>query len=304
MKRHTQWQDYLPTRLPVLIVSFILAIGLWVFVNSGQEVEEKRTVRIQYSKIPPNLTFERTPLREVSIGLSGPLYRIRSLKENDLTYLVDLSQARAGTTRIELTLDALRLPLDLEATFPSPRVFYVYLEEVEVRALPVRPKFIGRLAEGLTLSSLRVEPEVVTVEGPRSLVSKLDSVPVEISLEGRQESFSVSVKPELDLGSLDVKEGVLVDVEIVAAKSVRDFVGVPVKVSNVKAASVEPAVAKVVIEGSERALAQLNWQPEVRIEAKGLRRGRFLLRGVVDNVPEGLKVLEISPPQFLVEVLQ
>lgn len=303
MKKSHPLRDYFRGRFILQFVSVLSAFALWIFVNSGQRVDEKRPVKIQYTRMPSNLTFERTPLKEVAIGLSGPFYRLRGLKDDDLTYLVDLSNARAGSNRVELTLDALKLPLDLEATFPNPRVFFVYLEELAVKELPLRPTFVGQLEGGLSVGKISLKPEIVTVTGPRSILSKLDSVPFEIALDGRTSSFSWNGKPKLSVPATEVRENVYAEIEISTVKLTKEFVNVPVIAKGRSEVSIEPALATVIIEGPEREIQGSSWQPQVVVETKDLKKGRFLLRGKVE-VSSSLKVIEIKPQNFLVEVLQ
>lgn len=303
MKKRSIWKDYFRGKILLQMFSVGVALGLWIFVNSGQQVEEKRTVKIQYTRMPANLTFEKNPLKEVAIGLSGPLYRLRGLTDEDLTYLVDLSGARPGSNRVELTLDALRLPLDLEATFPNPRVFYVYLEEMGLRELPVRPQFIGQLEEGLSISRVSLNPEIVTIAGPKSVLSKLEFVPLEINVEGRNTTFTMTAKPKVNAPSVEIRDSVYAEVEISALKRTKEFENVPVTASGNKEVSVEPALATVLVEGAERDVQTLSWQPQVVIDVKDLKRGRYLLRGRVD-APAAIKVLEIRPQNFRVEILQ
>jgi YbbR domain-containing protein len=301
IRKKSYFKDYLRGRFWLQLFSLGAAISLWLFVNSGQQVEEKRAVRIQYTRMPPNLTFERTPLKEVSIGLVGPLYRLRSLSEDDLTYLVDLSNARAGTTRVELSLDALKLPLDLEATFPNPRIFFVYLEELTTRELPVRPSFEGELEDGFSISDIRLSPPTVQVTGPRSLLSRLEFIPVDVDLRGRKGPFNLTVKPRVPAPTVEVNASVYLEIDISTVKSLREYQAVSVKTTGGRT-RVDPAVGTVIVEGPQRDLQTLTWTPEIVIDTKDLKRGRFLLRGRVE-APPGLRVLEVRPSQFLVEVL-
>jgi YbbR domain-containing protein len=303
MKRRSKFQEFFQGKLPLWGASFLAAFSLWLYLVSGQNADERRIVKIQYTRIPQGLTFESTPLKEVALGISGPLYLIRNLREEDLTYLVDLSSAKSGANRIELSLDVLKLPLELEASFPSPRVFYVYLEEMISRQLPVRPQMVGNLAEGLTLGDLRVRPDRVTLSGPRSIVNKLESVDVEVSLEGQTQSFSTTARPRLAIPSVEVREVVTIDVDISTRRVTRDYSNVPVQVSGSQRVTISPPLATVSIEGPEAEVNRLSWQPVVLIKSEGLSRGRYLLRGQV-SAPEKMKVLEVQPSQFLVEVLE
>lgn len=304
MKRRIQWKEFFESRGSLISIAFLIAVGLWIFVNSGQSTEEKRSGRIEYLRMPPGLTFERTPVRDASLMLTGSLYRLRSIGPDDLVFPVDLSSARPGTNRVELTIDALRLPLDVEATTPTPRVFNLHLEELVVREVPVKAELIGDVDGGLSVAKVLLNPDRVTVSGPRSLVSKLESVPISVSLMGRKNSFNFNTVPKLTLpGSVEVKENVFVQVEISTVQVTKDFTDVPVVGDSMKALKVEPSLGRVVVEGAQRDMGDLKWQPQIKVEVGGLKRGRYLLRGRVD-APVALKVLAIEPQNFLVEVLE
>lgn len=301
------YREFFRIRPGLAIFSLLLAFGIWIVVNSGQAVQEKRSVKIQYTKMPATLTFERTPVKEVSLGLLGPLYRIRSLRDEDLTYTVDLSEARSGANRIELTLDALRLPLDLEASFPSPHLIYVYLEALETKTLPVKALIVGAPAEGFSVGEIHFNPAQVRAAGPRSQIAKFDSAPLEIPVEGKKATFSVTGKPRLNSSTVQIDESVYAEVEVSPVKVTKTFENVPVVVegseSGAREVKIEPAIAAVEIEGGQKDLQSVNWAPQVVISVKDLKRGKYLLRGRVD-LPPGLKAAEIRPQNFVVEVIK
>ncbi len=304
MKRRIQWREFFESRGTFISISFLVAVGLWIFVNSGQSTEEKRQGRIEYLRMPPGLTFEKTPIREASLVLTGSLYRLRAIRTEDLIFPVDLSNVRPGANRVELTTDALRLPLDVESTTPSPRVFNVYVEELVIRQVPLKAEYVGEVDGGLSVAKVLFNPDRVTVSGPRSLVNKLESVPVTVSLYGRRNSFNFNVNPKLSLpGAVEVKESVFVQVEISTVQVTKDFDNVAVVGDSQRAIKIEPSLARVQIEGAQRDIGDLKWQPQVVLETKSLKKGRYLLRGKVE-APTALKVLQIEPQNFLVEVLE
>lgn len=303
IRREFSWREWFKISFPLQMVALMFGVGIWVFVNRGREVDVKKVVKIEYTKLPPGLAFERTPTNETSIGLSGPLYRLRTIQDEEMTVLIDLSGARAGLNRMEISADSLKLPLDLQVSGPYPRTALVFLEPVLSREIPVRPVLEGQTKEGSTVLGVKLNSESVTVVGPRSILMKMEHVPFRISIEGKSASFSVSGRPELVSLGLSSDDLIAADVEISTVKSSKEFLNVPVMVSGNREVSISPAVARVVVEGPETQAANFKWDPQVMIDVEGLGKGRYRLRGRV-ILPEGWRASAIEPQNFLVEIIK
>jgi len=304
MIRHEfSWKEWFKIAFPLQLIALVLGVVVWVFVNKGREVDVKKVVKLEYTKVPAGLAFERTPTLETSIGLSGPLYQLRSLQDQELTLLVDLSAARPGLNRVEISVDSLKLPMDLQVSGPYPRTALVFLEPVVAREVPVRPVLEGQIREGSTVMSIRLSSEVVTVVGPKSTISKLENVPFRISVEGKSSSFSVSGKPEMIVSNMSSDDLISADIEISALKASKEFLNVPVSVATRREVAISPAVARVVVEGPETQKDKFKWQPQVLVDIEGLEKGRYRLRGRV-ALPEGWRASLIEPQNFLVEIIK
>jgi YbbR domain-containing protein len=306
MKRKSTISDWFSSNAAFQVLAVLLALLAWVFVNSGRTIEQKREVRLQYLQVPKGLVFHRVPLKEFKVDLSGSLYRLRTIKDEDLVYVVDLSQARAGANRVEVDLDNMRLPLDVEAMHPNPKFFYVHLEEVYVRSLPIKPIYLGALREGFAVSEIRTSPESITLTGPRSVVSKLENVEIEIPVAGKDSSFSLQVKPKINLPNTEAVDSVLVEVDVSPIRSARELTNIPVVAEGATEAGqvkISPTAATVSVEGNPGAANSLGGQLKVVIPVEGLKRGRYRMRGRVD-LPPSLKLVKIEPQTFIVEVLR
>jgi YbbR domain-containing protein len=301
LRTRTEW---LKTKFLLQAVALVVALVAWLLVNSGQTVHQRRSVRLQYLNLPKDFVFQRTPLKEAKVDLTGSLYRLRAIPEEDFIYPIDLSNAKAGIVRVDLDLDNLRLPVDIEAAHINPRSFNVHLEEIYSQSVKIRPTFLGSPKEGFQLGTVKMKPEYISVSGPRSLVSKLNEVELEISLIGRELSFSETLKPRLSFINPENIEPVLVEVEITHQRSRQEFSSVSVVASSQNSkVKILPAKGKVVLEGADPELRAIEPTLQVRVPVEGLRRGRYRLRGQV-ALPQKVKLISIEPESFLVEVLQ
>jgi YbbR domain-containing protein len=302
-RRRRTFAEWFKERALLQIFSLVIALAAWALVNSGQTISQRKTVHLQYVQVPASLVFQRNPLKEVKVDLTGSLYRLRSISDADLNYTVDLSSAKPGTSHIEMDIENLRLPLDVEASHISPRSFNIYLEEIYARSLPIKPLFIGKLKDGFQMGIVKVSPQAVSVSGPKSIVSKLAEVGVDVSLANRELSFSETIKPKLSFPGAEALENVTVEVEITPQKTRLEFPTIPVSTRTLQKVKITPMNGKVILEGPEAEIRGLESKLEIVISVEGLKRGRYRLRGNV-LTPDKVKLISIEPESFLVEVLQ
>ncbi len=296
------WFSWLSSRWILLLISFVLAVVTWAIVNSSQTVKESRRVRLQYVQLSPNLVFHRVPLSDLRIEVFGPLREIRALKPEDLFYVVDLSGVGPGIKRIEVDPELIKRPFDVEIFNIAPRSFNVQLEEKVSRSFPVRVSFVGRPADGQSMTRYTIKPERLEVRGPVSTLNRMKDLVVDIPLNNRRSSFVETLRPNIQDTDIDLSGSVVVQVEISSAEMTKQFDAVPVVVRGVsRKATATPTEARVLVSGAESDLLSLESRVQVVLSAQGLSRGRYRLRGEVD-LPSGLKLLSIEPSTFLVEL--
>jgi YbbR domain-containing protein len=294
--------DWLTSNLAYGLLSMFLAIMAWAFVNGGRQTEQKRIVRIQYLQPTRGLAFHRTPLKEFKVDLSGSLFRLRMIKDEDLVYAVDLSASGPGAQRVDIDVDSLRLPMDVEALHPSPRSFNIYLEDLSTITVPLKPVTLGAPKEGFVVGEIRLTPSMVNIAGPRSLVSKINQLEVEIPLGDRDANFTTALKPRVSLPDVEVQDTVVGDVEIRPIRVTREFANIPViPDGHAQSARVTPSTARILIEGVSNSALNLEGKLKVVVSTEDLKRGRYLLRGQID-LPAGTRLLRMEPMTFLVEI--
>ncbi|MDB5039208.1 MAG: YbbR-like protein [Bacteriovoracaceae bacterium] len=296
--------EWFQSKAMLQLFSLLVAIVAWAIVNSGQVVQQRRTIHLQYIQLPKDLVFQRSPLKEIKVDLTGSLYRIRSIPDEDLTYQIDLSNAKAGVVHVEMDVENLRLPLDVEASHLNPRAFNIHLEEVYMRPLPLKPVYIGAPKEGYQVGVVKLTPENISVTGPKSIISKLSQIEVEVPLMNRELSFSETVKPRLNFPGAEAVESVFVEVEIVPQKLRQEFSSVPVSLGTGRPkVRITPAKGKIILEGPEVEIRAIESNLKIMVPFDGLKRGRYRLRAQVP-LSGKLKLISIEPESYLVEVLQ
>jgi len=298
--------EWFSSKTGLQILSVCLAFLAWLVVNSGQTIKETKTVEIQYVQLPKGLIFQRTPPREIKVEVAGPLSRIRALNKDNLFYVLDLSTMKPGANRVEIDVDMLKLPTEIDIFNITPRSFNIHIEEFFVRSLPVKLNIVGKPKEGYHVVSSKVSPELVSVTGPKSIISKLTEVPVEVTVSNRELSYFETVKPRLNFPDVEVLDSPMVELEISSIRTVKEFISVPVVAKSTKErVSISPPMAKVILEGAEKDLELIREKLQVTVAVEGLKRGRYRLRGDLvmnSSLNSSLKLVSLDPMFFLVEI--
>lgn len=212
-------------------MSLLLAILL--FVVSRQTVINLRMVgvSIEYRGLSPGVTIVGDAEQTVSLRLSGPSDIVRSLTPNQLLVVADLSGKEPGERVVQLKADKDFLPDDVEVVQIEPASIRIKLEPTVKKRVKVKAQYGGTVAEGREIYSIKVNPGEVEIEGPQSVVDKIESLLTEpLNMDGRRSDFQTSVGVEIPQDSLQIKTPgqIELSVEIGEERMLRRFAGVPV----------------------------------------------------------------------------
>lgn len=247
----------------------------------------------------------------VRVTVRGTSDLVSEVTESDLEAVVDYSShqgegvfsapievnrrgAAAESTALEVTVD--------------PLVLNLHLEKRIVKTVPVHPNFVGEPGKNFVMSGYQVVPSIITIEGPRSTIDKVESVSTEaVELRGKTDTFALKVRVDSGSTLLDFPYGNVVEVRGLMTSSLASLVlesVVPVPEnlnSSLKLQNPLPPV-RVRLRGTTSALATLpkdaSGQPSAMIVAD---LSGSSVPGEVPDVelkallPEGVELVELSP---------
>jgi YbbR domain-containing protein len=171
--------------LKVLSLSF--ALGLFAFVY-GQQDEQLRTVPVAVVLRPPAEGSDRELMTQIPadihVTLRGSARAIdRLIQEGMPPIEVDLRQGNKEQITFEESM--FQLPPDTKITIIDPPSIDLDWEDIVSRQLPIQASISGQPASGYVVKGEpEVDPQQITVRGPRSLVEVMQS--------GRPSPFDVS----------------------------------------------------------------------------------------------------------------
>jgi YbbR domain-containing protein len=169
---------------------------LWIYVTQDaqranvQDVTRTITnVPLAYRNLDDTLELEQIP-SHVGVNLRGPRDRVYNLQPQELQVFVDLRGLGEGTHRLPLQA---QVPRGMRVESFDPQQVTVELEEVILQFIPVTLQITGEPGNGLVAGEPDIEPEQVSVRGPKSVLAGVTQVNAEIDISGMQREVKALV---------------------------------------------------------------------------------------------------------------
>ena len=184
--------------LATLLLSFILAVVIWVTAMQVEDPDLKRVLQIPatFIGLPEDVT-RLSPTEDnppVLITYEGPTSIVSALDQADFTAIIDLSEVPLGSNvSVPVEIQAENIDIVLEA--PIPETVTVRLERLVTREIPVRHDIQGEVARGYTMGEPLIDPPVITVTGTETEVDRLDFAQVTIFLNDDTQTRIESPQP-------------------------------------------------------------------------------------------------------------
>lgn len=181
------------------ILSVVLAVMTWVvIINIADPVTTKSfrgievEVRNQNAITSINQIYEVVEGHTVDFTVKGKASIVKNLKESDFVAYADLSQLSpvyAADINVTCTkTDSLEIDI-------HNKMMIVKLENIKSKNMQVSVETVGKAAEGYYVGDFEVKPNMITVSGAASRISKVASIKIDVNVDGAKKSFSTKLKP-------------------------------------------------------------------------------------------------------------
>jgi len=207
-------KTFLTKNIWLKLTSFILAIALWFFVvlsgRSGIFID----IPIMYINVPHEFEVVDFP-KTVSVNIEGQERLIKSLKQNEINAVIDLSNTKEGKSFYTITKENIKFPKTLEVTSIEPQTIGITIEKQLRKTVTVQPVVVGVPERGFVIVEINVAPGTVMIEGPRSIISQINNIKTEpIDITGLHHSLQYKVRLSMLNTSVKTNEQ-KVDVNII-----------------------------------------------------------------------------------------
>jgi YbbR domain-containing protein len=157
-------------------LSLLIATGLWLAISPDQEPAEIAVrVPIEFRHVPPGLEISSTTIPEAQIRVRGPERLIRTLRSTDVHAELELLDAKAGDRTFDLTAQQIRHQRELDVVQVVPGQVHLSFDTRLTREVEIHPRVTGNFVAGEQISKVLVDPERITITGPRHHVETLDA---------------------------------------------------------------------------------------------------------------------------------
>lgn len=160
----------------IKIFSLIFALILWLHVSTRGTSEVNFMVPLELRDIPDEMAVVGYVPGLVDIRVQTRETFLQRLTSRDFSVFISLAGAKPGDATYTLTPSNVRAPGSVTIESVSPAEVRLRLEMLAQRTLPVRAELSGRPYRGYRVQKVETDPSTVMVEGPESLVRRLEYV--------------------------------------------------------------------------------------------------------------------------------
>ena len=244
MKKKSEMNSIFKSKAFYIIFSIIASIALWMYVAYVENPEITVAVSgVQVETIGEDVLADNdlvvTDISNTTLTLRfrGTRNIITKLDNSSVSVTVDLSQIGSSMSKVAGVYQlpyVVQYPVsinasDVEITDATVDYITVTVEKLVRKEVPVKGTYDGVVAEGYQAEPLEFEPDTVSVSGPESVMSQVDSAWVVV----KRNNLNKTIEEEMPFTFIDIngkeirnsalaaeQEKILVKLPIVMVKDV------------------------------------------------------------------------------------
>jgi YbbR domain-containing protein len=287
------------------LISLMLAIGLWIFVNAGQHGwQETFQVPVSFRDLPPGFMVTSPHPDFVRIQVSGPRTLLSIIDPSHLRLRLDLTGVGIGQASFKIGTDSFPVPRHTEVTSVTPSQIVLEVDKYVSRDIPVHLALTGVPGAGYKIAAAEVVPAAVTIRGASREVARVDQIDTEpISVAGITSDISRGVNliapiRAVRLMSDEVTAKVAL-APVITHKELRDL-PISVRDTDLKF-RIDARHVNLELSGPLLTLQTIDLKTAVYVEAAGLGPGSYSVP-VQINLPDGIALVRQTPEKVRLRV--
>lgn len=210
-------KDFITANIWLKLASVLIAVALWFFVILSGRSEVTMDVPVSLVNVPPNYEIVEYP-KVINVTIEGQERLLKYLKQNEVSAVLDITEAKAGRSFYTLSIDNIKLPKSFLVTGIDPETVSLKIETKLKKVFNVKAHVVGSPEKGFKIIDIKVDPDTVTLEGPKSEIAKIRNIRTEpVDINGI--NSDLIYKANLKLSSSYIKKNIdKVDVNISVEK--------------------------------------------------------------------------------------
>lgn len=205
---------WLASNIRTFLLAFVLGVSVWLTAVTGADPDEEdvypNPVPLEVIGQEPSLVLTSPIPSTIEVRLRAPrtVWERLTTQENSVTSTLDISGLSAGEHTQTVQVQIAARPVQIVRKTPETVTFT--LEPLKTQSLPVDIELTGQPAVGFQAGDPVVEPTLIAISGPESIVRQAARARVVVDLEGVRESIDASY----DIQVMDTNNKVLNGVTI------------------------------------------------------------------------------------------
>jgi len=202
---HNYWRRNLAKEWFPILISLVLAIVLWFNVGGEQKVDTSVMIPVEVINLSRDLVISNQFKKQIEVAVNGPRSLILEIEKQQITRQIDLTKATPGTTVITNDLDSIPMPRGITVLRVQPSSIILSLDKLVQKHFEINPVTAGNPMPGYILKGLRMDPEVISVTGPETVLApyKVFRTKV-ININGMNKSVQQQIPLDLEPAIVDL----------------------------------------------------------------------------------------------------
>lgn len=198
---------YLVNNPGLKVLSLLLSVVLWMVVVKMADPDANKSFSVSVEILNKDVITEMGKVPDVvgntdiaMFSISGPRSYVEKMSSDDFKVTADLSQLDLNQDG-----DVKLVPIEISAKKNEKWITIVQrtvnlqitLEDLSEKKFVITPEVMGTPAEGCAIGAVEVVPNLLTVSGPESIVSRISRVSATINVDGVSSDVTDNVMPTL-----------------------------------------------------------------------------------------------------------
>jgi YbbR domain-containing protein len=298
-------RERLYQNLGLRIISLLLAIGLWIFVNAGQHSSVQAfNIPVNYRGLPPGFVITNDHPDFIRIQISGPQTLLSLVDPGRLGLKLDLGAVGVGQSSFKIGLESFNVPRGTAVTSISPSQIVLDLDKIVTRDLAVHVVTVGAPADGYRLGLIETIPPRVQARAPSRELATLETVETEavdvagLTTEAERVAAITTAGPLMRIEPAEV----MVKVAIAPVIATKDFHAVPVTARDIPFTSkLQPTHINLAVRGARLELSKLDLSRAAFVDGDGMLPGTYNTPVQV-QLPKGVELLHLWPDKVRITI--
>ncbi len=160
------------------VIALICAVLLWFYAEAQENPSKERqlTVPVQYVNLAEDYVLENQK-QSVQITIKGNETDIMSLRSDDFTAVVDLSEAVVGSGTYPIIVNGTAVN---ERFTYTPDKLNLTIDQIQTKEVAVRVRTDGTVAQYYELKYTDVQPDTVIVRGTGKYLADITAVETDV----------------------------------------------------------------------------------------------------------------------------